>query len=203
MGWRLHVRVHQADPMDAAVRELIERVIELSRSHSIWWELVNDDNKGKYEMKISDHEDFFAATAHAHFLSMVVILYQLFDKRPRTKSIRHLLDALEKTHPDEVANVRQRLDPSWPIFKKVFDIRGNVYAHRNESLAPDKVFERAGLKANALGSLIGLTQDIVALLGSLVGIDSQQALIDEFSRRADSAREDLQLVLHALSPNAP
>ena len=83
------------------VRELIERVIELSRCYANWWELVNRDNFGRYEAQIRNHEDYFAATAHALFQNFVVISYQLFERRPAdTKSITSLIEDMTATHPD-------------------------------------------------------------------------------------------------------
>ncbi len=185
--------------MKSSVLELIERVIELARSYAIWWELVNVENRAQRERDIQAHEDFFGATAHAHFQAIVVVLYQLFDRNRTTKSIPNLLRRFEATDPGAVAKIKQDVAPHWLILKKVFDIRGNVYAHRNGSLSPEDVFARANLSANALGALVSVAEDAVATLGALASIDSREELIAEFERRADFARGDLRLVFVALA----
>jgi hypothetical protein len=56
------------------IRELIERTIELSWCHAIWWELVNRKNFDRYEQLIQNHEDYFAATTHSLFQSVAIDL---------------------------------------------------------------------------------------------------------------------------------
>ena len=185
--------------MEKMIRELIERVIELARSYAIWWELVNPENRQKYQNTFTDHEDFFTSTAHAYFQSIAVVLYQLFDKGKRTKSIQNLFTAMEPANIDLVNKLRKDLYPHWQILKKVFDIRCNVYAHRNASLSPEEVFARAKLSVNALGALVGLTEDLIAEIAEVAGVGMKLEIIDDFERRADYAREDLQLILGALS----
>lgn len=176
-----------------SVQELIEQVVELTRSYAIWWELVNVENFKKREPLIMNHEDFFAATALAHFQSITIIVYQLFDKRPNTKSFPNLIKGFRNA--DELAEM---IKSHWPILVKVFDIRGNVYAHRNDSLHPEAVFARAKLSPEVIGSIVSLAQDIVGLLAQNVGLESKDELIVEFERRADCCCVDLQSVFDAL-----
>lgn len=185
--------------MEKMIRELIERVIELARSYAIWWELGNPENRQKYQNTFTDHEDFFTSTAHAYFQSIMVMLYQLFDKRKGTKSIHNLLTAMEPANSDLVKKLRKDVDPHWLILKKVFGIRCNVYAHRNASLSPEEVFSRAKLSVNALGALVGLTEDLIAEIAEVAGVGVGLEIINDFERRADYAREDLQTILWALS----
>jgi hypothetical protein len=185
--------------IEKMIRELIERVIELAPSYAIWWELNNPENRQKYQNNLNDHEDFFASTAQAHFLLIAVVLYQLFDKRKGTKSIHNIFIALEPANIDLVKKLRKDVVPRWQIFEKIFDIRGNVYAHLNASLSPEEVFARARLSVNALGDLVGLAEDLIAEIAEVAGVGVKLEIIDDFERRADYARRDLQLILGALS----
>jgi hypothetical protein len=185
--------------MEKMIGELVERVIELARSYAIWWELVNPENRQKYQNTLTDHEDFFTSTAHAYFQSIAVMLYQLFDKRKGTKSIHNLLTVMEPANIDLVQKLRRDIYPHWLILKKVFDIRGNVYAHRNASLSPEEVFARAKLSVNALGALVGLTEDLIAEIAEVAGGGVKLEIINDFARRADYARGDLHLILGDLS----
>lgn len=188
--------------MESYIRELLERAIEVTRSYAIWWELVDVKNRSAREEVIRDHEDFFGATAQAHFLTVVVVLYQLFDKRPGTKSIPHALGELASIHSAKVAAIRADLDPHQGILKKIFDIRGNVYAHRNASLAPELVFERAKLSVSALGGVVGAVEEAISSLAEIAGIESKDELLLEFDRRADFARDDIKYVFDALRRTA-
>jgi imidazoleglycerol phosphate dehydratase HisB len=64
------------------------------------------------------------------------------------------------------------------------------------------VFARAKLSVNALGALVGLTEDLIAEIAEVAGVGMKLEIIDDFERRADYAREDIQLILGALSKQA-
>ena len=86
-------------PHESAVREMVERVIELSRSYAIWWELVEKANFERFSQVIGNHDDFFAATTHSLFQGFTVITYQLFETRKDTTSLRTLVNSLASTDP--------------------------------------------------------------------------------------------------------
>ncbi|MGH8729913.1 MAG: hypothetical protein ACREV9_17530 [Burkholderiales bacterium] len=110
----------------SAVREMIERVIELSRSYAIWWTLVNKQNFEKYGKVIDNHADFFEATTHSLFQGFSVITYQLFESRIDTTSIPRLIKDLASSDPALAQQLKVAVDAKKPLLGKVFAIRGNA-----------------------------------------------------------------------------
>lgn len=182
----------------SAVREMIERVIELSRSYAIWWTLVNKQNFEKYGEVINNHADFFEATTHSLFQGFSVITYQLFETRRDTTSIPRLIEDLASSDPALAQQLKVAVDAKKPLLGKVFAIRGNVYAHRNKSQTPESVFAAAGLSANEMQTVVAFAQDVVATLGEAAGVDAKVKLAVDIKLREDFSAEDTRLIMEAL-----
>lgn len=182
----------------APVSELIERTVELVRSHAIWYELVNPENRSKYDVVIRDHEDFFASTAQAHFQAITIIAYQLFDKKKGTTSFPNVILSLK---PDDTAlaeKLRKMIERDWPVLVRLFDVRGNVYAHRNAALRPEDVFARARISPGIMTTVLSLVEKIVSMLSEKVGIEAAIDMHMELLKRAEYARTDLRTILKLL-----
>lgn len=186
----------------AAVREMIERVIELSRIYAIWWTLVNKENFEKYSKVIDSHMDFFEATTHSLFQGFSVITYQLFERRKDTTSIPSLIEDLMSSDPALGQQLRLAVDARKTLLGKVFAIRGKVYAHRNKSQPPESVFAAAGLSANEMQSVVAFAQDVVAILGEVAGVDAKAELEADIKLREDFSAEDTRLIMDALQKKA-
>ena len=65
------------DAFAAEVREINERVIELSRSYAIFWVFISSYKR--YSKVIDDHRDFFDSIASSLLQGFCVITYQLSD----------------------------------------------------------------------------------------------------------------------------
>lgn len=186
----------------AAVREVIERVIELSRSYAIWWTLVNKQNFEKYNKVIDSHADFFEATIHSLFQGFSVITYQLFERRRDTTSIPRLIEDLTSSDPALAEQLKVAIDAKKALLIKIFEVRCKVYAHRNKSKPPESVFADAGLSANEMQSVVAFARDVIATLGQTAGVDTKAELDAEIKRREDFSAEDTLLVMEALQKYA-
>ena len=186
----------------SAVREMIERVIELSRSYAIWLTLVNKQNFEKYGTVIDNHADFFEATTHSLFQGFSVITYQLFETRRDTTSIPRLIDDLASSDPVLAQQLKVAVDTRKPLLGKVFAIRGNVYAHRNKTQTPESVFAAAGLSASEMQTVVAFAQDVVATLGEAAGVDAKAELAADIKLREDYSAEDTRLIMEALQKHA-
>ncbi|MGA7799843.1 MAG: hypothetical protein WCC36_03450 [Gammaproteobacteria bacterium] len=185
----------------SAVREMIERVIELSRTYAIWWALVNQQNFEKYRAVINGHSDFFEATTHSLFQGFSVITYQLFETRRRkrdTNSIPRLIDDLKSSDAALARQLELAVDENRPLLGNFFDIRGSVYAHRNKAKTPERVFAAAGVSAKKMQAVVALAQDLVATLGEAAGVDAKRELAADIKLREEFSAEDTRRIMEAL-----
>ena len=189
--------------VDASVREMVERAIELARRRAVWWRLVNAADFERYEAVVNDHEDFFATTSHALFESFVGITYQLFERRKDTISIPSLIDALAESNPTVSQQLRSLVDQHRPLLAKAFAIRCGVYAHRNKLRPPEEIFAAAGLSIPEMEAIVGITKEIVARLAEAIGTDTKEEIVEEIERRGEYSAEDTRLIMEALRKRAP
>lgn len=189
-------------PHESAIREMVERVIELSRSYAIWWELVEKSNFERFSQVIDSYEDFFSATTHSLFQGFTVMTYQLFETNRETTSLRTLVNSLKSTDPVLAAKLQAAIDSRLPLLKKAFSIRGNVYAHRNKSQPPETFFAAAALSAAEMREIRDLARDVVCALAESAGVDPAAELEEEIGLREACSREDTRLIMQALEKHA-
>jgi hypothetical protein len=187
---------------DQAIRGMIERVIELSRSYTIWWALVNKENYDRYKNVIDSHEDYFATIIQSLFQGFSVITYQLFERRKNTTSLPILLEELSATDSALARSLQDEIKQMEPLLGKAFSIRCKIYAHRNKSLAPEAVFNDAKLSPNDMEAIVSLSKKIILSIGEVAGVDTKTELLAEFGCREEFARDDTQLILKVLEKHA-
>ena len=186
-----------------SVGEMIERVVELSRSYAIWWELQKKPNAKRYAATFQDHQDFFGTIIHSLLQGFCVIAYQLFERRNDTKSIRSLVDELSFSDSSLAAQLRARVDARKPLLGKVFSIRGNVYAHRNKARAPQATFAAARLTPKEMKTVVHLAQNTVASLAEAAGFGTKDDLKGDIRRRQAFAIIETRDVMRVLTTAAP
>ena len=189
-------------PHASAVREMLERVIELARSYAIWWELVEQSNFDRFSQVIANHEDFFAATTHSLFQGFTVITYQLFERSKDITSLRSLVDALALTDAALARKLQTDIEAKLPILKKAFSIRGNVYAHRNKSQAPEALFAAAGLTSDQMREILDLARAVVSALGESAGVEPRTDIEEEIRLREECSRDDTRRIMEVLEKHA-
>ena len=187
----------------AAVREMVERVIELSRSYAIWWELVETPKFERFSQVINNHEDFFAATTHSLFQGFTVITYQLFETRKDSTSLRTLVNALASNDPPLALKLQTAIESKLPLLKKAFSIRGNVYAHRNKAQPPEAFFAAAGLSSDQMREILELAREVVCAFADSANMGTRAELEEEIRLREECSREDTRLIMQALEKHAP
>jgi hypothetical protein len=184
------------------VGEMVESVVELSRSYAIWWELQKKPNAKRYATTFQDHQDFFGAIIHLLLQGFCVIAYQLFERRNATKSIRSLLDELSLSDSGLAAQLTAKVDAQKSLLGKVFSIRGNVYAHRNKARTPHAVFAAAKLTPKEMKAVLHLAQNTVASLAEAAGLGSKDDVKGDIRRRQAFAILDTRQVMRVLTSAA-
>jgi hypothetical protein len=185
-------------PIDA-VGEMVERVIELSRSYAIWWELQKKPNAKRYAPVLQGHQDFFGAIVHSLLQGFCVIAYQLFEMRKDTKSIRSLADDLSRSNSALASQLHAQIDVQKPLLGKVFSIRGSVYAHRNKAQTPHSTFVAARLTPKEMKAVVHLAQNTVATLAEAADLGSKDDVKRNIRRRQAFAILDTRKVMLAVT----
>lgn len=181
---------------------MIERVIELSRSYAIWWQLVEKSNRDRFSQVIENHDDFFAATTHSLFQGFTVITYQLFERSKKTTSLRSLVDALALTDPTLAQKLQTNIEAMLPVLNKAFSIRGNVYGHRNKSKSPEAFFAAADLTSNQMREILDLARDVVSALAESANVGAREEIVEEIRLREECSRDDTRFIMEALEKHA-
>jgi len=184
--------------LDARVRELIERVIALSRSFTIWWELHHVKTKANYAHAVDQYSDFFRATADAHYISFFVISYQLFEPKHAVSTLPSTLGEFEGNPARSLARANRILVSLKPILRKVFQIRSEVYAHRSIRRTPEHAFAQVKLTALEMRRIVRGAQIIVAQLAKASNVGSATSIAQTIRQRENYSLEDLRLIAKAL-----
>lgn len=182
-----------------AAGEMIERVVELSRSYAIWWELQKKPSAKRYAPLFQGHQDFFGAIIHSLLQGFCVIAYQLFEKRKDTKSIRSLVDDLSHANPVLASQLHAQIDAQKPLLGKVFSIRGSVYAHRNKAQTPHATFVAARLTPKEMKAVVHLAQNTVASLADAADLGSKADMKRDIRRRQAFAILDTREIMRVLT----
>lgn len=183
------------------VREMNERVIELSRSNAILWVFIDTGNCKRYSEAIRDHKDFFDTIASSLFQSFCVTTYLLFDsKRSDVKSLPNLINFLSSLNPALEQQLKSTIDAQRPLLDKYFSFRHKIYAHRDKAKSPWDLFGKVPkprLKRE-MEAIVCLSRKTVCALAGASGVRKKSAMVQEIRRRENCARYDAVKVMQSL-----
>jgi hypothetical protein len=184
------------------VREMNERVIELSRSHAILWVFWDTGNCKRYSKILRDHQDFFDTMASSLFQGFCVITYQLFElgKRGDVKSLPALINYLSSLDRALELEMKAKIDAQRPLLDKFFSFRHKIYAHRDKSKPPWEVFQtqsKTRLK-DEMEAVVLLAQNVVCALAEAAGVKAKGELAEAIRLREEYAGGDANRILEAL-----
>jgi len=186
------------DAFAAEVREINERVIELSRSYAIFWVFISSYKR--YSKVIDDHRDFFDSIASSLLQGFCVITYQLFDKRADVKSLPRILNYVASFDPALEQRLRMNIDAQTPLLERFFSYRHKIYAHRDKAKSPWEVFgsmPKTRLKRE-MKTIVGLSRDTICALAGVSGVRKKATMSQAIRLRENHARWDAKEILRAL-----
>jgi hypothetical protein len=180
------------------VDEMIEQVIELSRSHALWWYFINNENVKRFAKVEWCYPAFFGTILNSLRQSVCIILYQLFDKRRDVTSLVGLVEELNGADPLLSRQLQDKIHGADAALKKVFSLRHKVFAHRDKAVAPQAVFASVKLTPRELKALVRLAQDIVSTLAQEAGMKPKAALEEQFRQLDDAVTTDADNLMRTL-----
>ena len=183
------------------VREMNERVTELSRSNAILWVLQDTKNYNHYNKVFHNRPDFFNAIASSLHQGFCVITYQLFDnKRNDVKSLPSLINYLSSLDPALERELKSNIDVQQALLDKYFAYRHKIYAHRDKAKSPSDIFGEVAkpLAKREMEAIVRLARNTVSALSGASGVNKKTKMSKAIRLRENRAREDTMLILKAL-----
>ncbi len=191
------------------VREMNERVIELSRSYAIFWVFIDTGNCKQYSQVIQDHKDFFDATASSLHLNFCVITYQLFQKfdpkHDDVKSLPSLINYLSSLNPALAQQLNSNIEAQRNLLTRYFTYRNKIYGHRDKAKSPWELFGKVPKPRvkREMKAIIELSRNIVCALAGVSGVRKKSEMAQEIRRRENYARWDANEILKSLKGHKP
>ena len=160
--------IEQTDPEPLPIRDRLRSagttLTVASASYDIWCRYMNHETRDLDAMNV--FPTFFRYDQEAHFRTMIVSLYTLYDTHRGTLTINSLIHELE---PDAAKPVRRRYGAVHDAVRKVRRLRHEAIAHRNAALSYDAAFKAAQLTPNDLARLIQDSHELLVLIADALG----------------------------------
>lgn len=156
-------------PLADRIRAAGTSLIVARASFDSWWTYKSHDTRPLYLPGMQHYSEFFRYDEEAHFRTMVVGLYTLFDSRRDTANFsRMLADSRAGGHP--LPATEARLDGTGVVVAKVASLRHNLFAHRNHGLTYEDVYAAANITPNELRGLLDESRCMRNELGAAHGV---------------------------------
>lgn len=160
-------------PLKDAFIELATTVINASLCYDVWWELQNVDNRVEYESVVNEYFAFFEANSTAQLVTMIVLMYQVYENRKDTQNFWVFLERLRKERSDAeniASELQATIEGLMPVWKKIARARSSVIAHLSNKAAASTLMEEADLSPDAIGDFIVESKSLLKRVAGYFGI---------------------------------
>lgn len=146
-------------------------------SFDIWWLYAGRSTRSNFLSAINEYSDFFRFDEEAHFRLAIISVFTLFDGRGDTVTLTALADECTEAGYD-TDSIRKRIKTLCPVLKKIKILRHKLFAHRDNRLTYEQVYESAGITPHELESLLDECLSIINALAEFCG--SQPLSFNEY-----------------------
>lgn len=177
--------------------ELFNMAFEAHSNYEIWWIYVNEIDRAKYLHVLIRYKEFFETMGNANITTIVIALYKLFDKHPKTLNINKIIEDAEKHKFIDSASkttLNGLINKAKPLWKKITILRSNLYAHRREMLTVKQIYKIAQITPNEIKELMELGLQILNFMRLKMGMKSERKFEDFTSRDTHRVLEALGLI---------
>jgi hypothetical protein len=145
------------------IEELHHTIYVAGLNYDIWRKY-----KGKkYRKLFLDADDhyplFFQTSLHAHFVAVIVALYQLFEKRHDTVNFHHLLFLMKQVNRfnmKEINNIERKIEKLNPLWIKISTLRNKVFGHKTNEFNFDP-WQQVKITPNNIKKMIQRCQKLL------------------------------------------
>lgn len=146
------------------IHSLANTITSASLHFDIWWVFKEKGSCAKYVDILNEYLDFFKTSLQAHFLSIVVELYKLFETRKDTINFPRLIKLIEDNNLLESGVLKRFNEQSKlmkEIWRKIAILRSELFAHNNIDLSYQDVFKKAHITPNNIRDLIQSAKELL------------------------------------------
>ena len=154
-------------PIDARLETAAQLVLRARIFYDIWRFFEGAESRPVIIDAMRCYSEFFRFAPHAHFVSFVVHIAALLEKRNDTINLPRLAKELKESgliSAQDAAEVDLLLDQAAPLASKAAILRNNLFAHRSATLSYAGAFRKAAVTLNELRDLTGIALKIVSRL---------------------------------------
>lgn len=157
-------------PLQSRIKFATTNLVLAGASYDIWWTYKGADTRPRFVEGMDEYSEFFRYDEEAHFRTMVVSLYTLFETGPRTANFSVLLRG-SRDVGSPLATSETQLTALKPVVVKVMALRNFLFAHRNHTEPYNDVYKRANISGVELRRLIDGGRAILNQLRYAHGMD--------------------------------
>ena len=178
------------------IKALANTIISASFHFDIWWVYKEKDSRARYVDTLNDYFNFFKTSLQAHFLSVVVELYKLFETRKDTINFPRLIKLLNENNlldPDILKKVEAEKRSLKVLWKKIAILRSELFAHTSIDLSYREVFKKAEITPDNIRDLIDRAKKLLNQISE--GLEKNTYIFD-LEATGDTVRvlEDLKSI---------
>ena len=145
------------------IRKLSEILITAKLSYETWWIMAGPD-RPKYIEIFNTYLSFFRPTINAHYHTLIISLYKLYDKRRNTTNFNHLVKIAKSNWPTsdkDFSYLEEMYQQALTIWKKIRIMRHEFYAHQASNANISDIYKRAEICPDQFKELIDLSIQIL------------------------------------------
>jgi len=154
--------------IDLYIRELRHTLTVVECNHDIWRAYKIKETRSLYVDTMNSYDLFFSTSIHAHFVSLLVGLYRLYENRDDTYNIPFLLKKLkaESLFSDDKLELLDGIykEEAKPLWIKVCILRNKAFGHRSVAYTVEEVFSEAEVTRDELRKLVDVTKKLLNTL---------------------------------------
>lgn len=142
--------------------DLLDVILDANFNHWIWWIYVGPD-RPKYASTLNEYLAFFSNSIRAHFFTLIISLYKLYDTNKATNNFNRLLKLVKNNtsfSQDEIRAIEDRFMRALLIWKKVKILRHNYFAHLKFNVDTESIYKEANITPNEFKELINLSMEM-------------------------------------------
>ena len=144
------------------ITDLANTIESASLHFDIWW--VYKKSRAKYVDTLNNYLNFFQTSLQAHFMSIVVELYKLFETRKDSINFSGLIKLIEKNNllePDTLSKTLSDKKVIEDLWKKIAILRSELFAHTRIDLSYNEIFKKAEITPNQIRDLIEKSKNLL------------------------------------------
>jgi AbiU2 len=163
-------------PLNARLDRIGQHIVRARLFLDLWFYFEGRDSRRKIIDTMRDYNEFFRFTPHAFFVTYVIYMAGVFDKRRSTIALAPLIrevKAAERVKVHDFATIDALLVEAKPIADKVAILRHKAFAHRSAHISYNDVFKLAAVRPDELRDVTDMALRIANRLLLVRGLQDQ------------------------------